>query len=210
MMSAADESSAVRVEERTPTILIVKDMFRPTFCANCGEKIERAEWGIFTSRRFCQVCESEFKGQDLIPRFIVGVGVLIGVLGFGGYLKSGSAPSDAQLVRQPKKFVEQSMSVPQGIPKEPAASAAGPSNSNLAVSASSQNQIPTVSQNVDPPLSAAQKLPKLKAEPVEALYFCGARTAKGTPCKHRVKGSVRCFQHVGMEALIPQDQLRIK
>src|SRR4051812_35164589 len=65
--------------------------FRPSFCAHCGEKIERSDWGVFSSRRFCQVCESEFKGVDLIPRVIVGAGVLAGVLGLGAYIRSGNA-----------------------------------------------------------------------------------------------------------------------
>ena len=82
-------------------------LFRPNFCANCGEKIERADWGIFTSRRFCPVCESEYKGQDLIPRAIVAVGVLIGVFGFGSYLKSGTATSNSLAVRQSAKIMEQ-------------------------------------------------------------------------------------------------------
>src|SRR5262245_18894700 len=80
-------------------------LFRPSFCANCGEKIERTEWRIWTSRRFCQVCETEFKGQDLIPRAVVFVGVFAGVLGVGGYLKSGPGAETAATV-QPKRFAE--------------------------------------------------------------------------------------------------------
>src|SRR3954468_3530522 len=77
--------------------------FRPTFCANCGERIERTDWGILTSRRFCPVCESEFKGQDLIPRVIVIAGLIIGVFGFGSYLRSGSSvdPMTARLAQRP-------------------------------------------------------------------------------------------------------------
>ena len=54
-----------------------------------------ADWGIFTSRRFCPVCETEFKGQDLIPRVIVGLGILTGALGVGSYMKSGTAPANS-------------------------------------------------------------------------------------------------------------------
>ena len=81
-------------------------LFRPSFCANCGEKVERADWGILTSRRFCQVCESEFKGHDLLPRFVVVLGILLGVFGVGSYLNSGTA-SDARVLRQPAKLIEQ-------------------------------------------------------------------------------------------------------
>lgn len=42
------------------------------------------------------------------------------------------------------------------------------------------------------------------------IYACGARTKKGTPCTRRVHGPVRCWQHLGLPAMQPQEQLRIK
>jgi hypothetical protein len=46
---------------------------------------------------------------------------------------------------------------------------------------------------------------------VEAdVYICGARTKKGTPCSRRVHGPVRCWQHKGMPAMLPQEKLLIK
>jgi hypothetical protein len=44
----------------------------------------------------------------------------------------------------------------------------------------------------------------------EEVYTCGARTKKGTPCSRRVHGPVRCWQHKGMSAMLPQEKLRIK
>src|SRR4051812_38655598 len=86
--------------------------FRPNYCANCGEKVERAEWGPLTSRRFCVVCESELKGHDLIPRAIVILGLLVGVLGVGAYMRSGEISGGAVVSRQaarpqPVRTVEQ-------------------------------------------------------------------------------------------------------
>jgi hypothetical protein len=46
--------------------------------------------------------------------------------------------------------------------------------------------------------------------PSEEAYLCGARTKKGTPCSRRVHGPVRCWQHKGMPAMLPQEKLRIK
>jgi hypothetical protein len=43
----------------------------------------------------------------------------------------------------------------------------------------------------------------------ETVYLCGARTKKGTPCSRRVHGPVRCWQHKGASAMLPQDKLRI-
>ena len=176
--------------------------FRPSYCANCGDKIERAEWGILTSRRFCQVCESEFKGWDLLPRFVVGAALLMGLVGLAAYLKSGSPVSESQLIRQPKRLVEQPVSA-----KELPANA--PIAANVAPPAIDENGNQTTSRKIEP-RPAFQAPANPPAEPTEAIYYCGAATAKGTPCKHRVKGNVRCFQHTGMPAILPPGQLRIK
>src|SRR5881394_4028614 len=94
-------------------------LFRPTFCANCGEKIARTHWSVFTSRRFCQVCESEYKGQDLIPRAIVIGGVILGVFGFGSYLRSGT-PSEHVMASFTRKPAEGNK-LPSAVAEKPAA-----------------------------------------------------------------------------------------
>jgi hypothetical protein len=48
------------------------------------------------------------------------------------------------------------------------------------------------------------------ASSTEEIYTCGARTKKGSPCTRRVHGPVRCWQHLGLPAMLPQDQLRIR
>jgi len=48
------------------------------------------------------------------------------------------------------------------------------------------------------------------ATPEEDVYICGARTKKGTPCSRRVHGPVRCWQHKGMPAMLPQEKLLVK
>jgi len=44
----------------------------------------------------------------------------------------------------------------------------------------------------------------------EEIYTCGARTRKGTPCTRRVHGAVRCWQHLGLPPMLPQEQLRVQ
>ena len=166
--------------------------FRPSFCANCGEKIERADWGILTSRRFCQVCETEFKGQDLIPRAIVAGGIVLGIVGFSGYLRSGNAT--------PSPVVQTSQQRPQSHSTERSAT---PAVQAVPEVQSSMVQPKTLAAN------ASNSAPKAKPETEEAAYYCGAETKKGTACTRRVKGNVRCFQHKGMPAMLPADQLRI-
>jgi hypothetical protein len=44
----------------------------------------------------------------------------------------------------------------------------------------------------------------------EAVYICGARTKKGTPCSRRVHQPARCWQHKGMKAMLPAEKLVVK
>lgn len=171
-------------------------LFRPNFCANCGEKIERADWGILTSRRFCPVCESEFKGQDLIPRVVVAVGVLIGIFGIGGYLRSGT-PNVVTLAAKP--IAKQTNQTTAANPP-----ASQPTNIEQPREADVQSSLSA--RTVVSPLTNQQPVQK----PMEEIgYHCGAETKKGTPCSRRVKGNIRCYQHKGMPAIVPPDKLKI-
>lgn len=164
--------------------------FRPKFCANCGEKIERVDWGPLTSRRFCQVCESEFKGQDLIPRAIVGFGLIAGIFGFGSYLKSGMA-SETKVAKLQQPVAAASQTRPTGLPAD------------TTEVANSVQQPKVVAA-----LPVTAEALKGKPETAETQHFCGAETKKGTPCSRRVKGNIRCFQHTGMPAMLSAEKLR--
>lgn len=176
-------------------------LFRPKFCANCGEKIERVEWGLFTSRRFCPVCESEFKGQDMIPRAIVGLGLLIGVFGFGSYLKSGTGTPNSLAIRQPAKIAEKQPPVNMANLQSAVADQATPQTTDASTVLT--KPLPLAAQ---PALNATRKNAAEKDGP---YYYCGAETRKGTPCTRRVKGNTRCYQHQGMPAMLPAEKLKI-
>lgn len=171
-------------------------LFRPNFCANCGEKVERADWGILTSRRFCLVCESEFKGQDLIPRAIVATGILSGIFGIGFYMQSGTRPAAALVAKPPAKQTNQATAA------NPSASQPANVETPRAVDVQSSMSMPRTLGSQP----TGQQVPK----PVEEIgYHCGAETKKGTPCSRRVKGNIRCYQHKGMPAMLPPEKLKI-
>ncbi len=170
--------------------------FRPNYCANCGEKVERAEWGLLTSRRFCVVCESEFKGHDLIPRAVVVGALLVGVLGVGAYMRSGDVSGNAVVPRQMVRTQPQSVK-----PAEP------PAANVASTPRSTETQaVPTAPKALTSQVQVAAAVPRVEAEDV---YICGAETKKGTPCSRRVKGNVRCYQHKGMPAMLPADKLKV-
>ncbi|HEY0765009.1 MAG TPA: hypothetical protein VGD61_21700 [Pyrinomonadaceae bacterium] len=133
--------------------------YRPNFCSECGERIVRLRWRVWTSRRFCDKCSPTFRRTHLLQRVSVAAGVLL----LGILIGRGWRREPAPLVIQRTATVAQ-----QGEP-------------------------PT-----QPPITAEQ------------TYQCGARTKKGTPCSRRVHGPVRCWQHKGQKAMLPQDKLIIK
>jgi hypothetical protein len=173
-------------------------LFKPNFCCNCGVKIERAEWSMLTSRRFCEVCAVEYQGHDWLPRAVVIVGVLIGIFGLGSYM-GGQGP------QQPGVF--------KGVQNEP--------EHKLAVGAKErprikdEERVSSTAREVpgDAPLGMPSGSDLSKEHPRnlsiasdEPVYYCGAMTKKGTPCSRRVKlKGKRCWQHAGQpSALVSQ------
>ena len=58
-------------------------LYRPTFCDACGAKIIRLRWHLWTSRRHCDKCRSQFRQQQwaqsiLAIGMLLSVGMLIG------------------------------------------------------------------------------------------------------------------------------------
>jgi len=138
-------------------------MYRPKFCAECGEKIIRLRWRIWTNRKFCDSCAPRFiREQSLRFGVLLGIVLLVGMT-FGRAMR----PSPPPLI------IHRAQS---------ATLTPGQETSNT-------SSTPTL---------------------VEEVYTCGARTKKGTPCSRRVHGPVRCWQHKGMAAMMPQEKLRIK
>jgi hypothetical protein len=57
--------------------------YRPNFCAECGDKIVRLRWRVWTSQRFCDKCSPRFVMAHVLRRIsaaaaLVFIGVLIG------------------------------------------------------------------------------------------------------------------------------------
>lgn len=165
-------------------------LYKPRFCCNCGEKIERVDWNLLTSRRFCDVCAAENRFFDYGPRIAVAGGILAAVFGLGSVFGSRTA------VLPTENSARQAVSPGQGSPAQ--------SNSKTAEmpaaapQSSSGNGAPA---GIQPPTQQAQMQlsPTMPASPPktdESAYFCGALTKKGTPCSRRVKRKgERCWQH---------------
>lgn len=160
-------------------------MYKPNFCAECGARTERAKWRLWTSRRFCEDCGARFRKRELALPFIIGAALLIAGFAFGRFLRSAPPPLIVQ-----RAAVSPLPDVP--IDLVSGAQAAQSKNSRDASAGS------PAEANSQP------------ATAVENIYICGARTKKGTPCSRRVHGPVRCWQHKGMPAMLPQEKLLVK
>ncbi len=145
-------------------------MYRPNFCAECGEQIVRLKWRLWTSRKFCDVCALRFRKQRIKVPVVVTIVLLI----------AGFVAGRAGRPSSPPLLIERS------------------ANSSL-LSPQQQGKPPTGNSPAPSPATTE-----------EAVYICGARTKKGTPCSRRVHGPVRCWQHKGMRPMLPLEKLLLK
>ena len=168
--------------------------YHPRFCCHCGEKIVRARWTPFTSRRFCDFCAVEQKQHDLIPRAAAVLLLLFGAAGFTAYLSSGksAAVADGQRGAKIKALKNESRS------READAAGTGSSENNVS---HTPNPVPAPSQPNIPAAENKQRVAQGNSS-TETIYYCGAMTKKGTACTRRVKTPGRCWQHLGQPARI--------
>jgi hypothetical protein len=158
-------------------------MYKPNFCAECGTKLLRRRWHFWTSRRFCNDCARRLRKVRLAPALIAALALI----------SAGYVAGRMRRPAPPPLIIERRSDSPLGN----------------GVPAQSTPQSSFAQSGVESKNSAAS--PSASPAGVEELvYTCGARTQKGTPCSRRVHGPVRCWQHKGRPAMLPQEKLLIK
>jgi len=168
--------------------------YRPEFCCDCGEKIERADWRLLTSRRFCDLCATKHQLSELAPKVLIVLVSVLGIVGFANYLQtphaSGPLPAKRGLADRSNTQASPNFKTTEPVLNQ------------------SQNRPPADEANISGPVPVKGKArPDPVADKTEAVYYCGAETRKGTPCTRKVKGNVRCWQHKGMPAILPAAKL---
>ena len=160
-------------------------MYRPNFCCDCGERVVRARWRVWTSRRFCPACVRRFRRASFTSALL-----LVFALGGSGFLLG-------RLARPPRPplVVERGA---LGLVAPPPAADAPP-----ATAAETEGTRARPEPAYGPDGSANER----PTDPEEVVYVCGARTKKGTPCQRRVRGPGRCWQHRGLPAVLPPSKL---
>jgi hypothetical protein len=181
-------------------------LFRPSFCCNCGERVDRSEWRLWTSRRFCELCSTDFTLQELVPKLVLALAAVVSIVGITNYLIGGPGRRPLVITR-----------AADGSNVQTRADASKPANSTQNQDSREVKQnlasVPTTDEHPAPRSLAAvspREPPERPVqEPGEPIYFCGAETKKGTPCSRKVKGNVRCWQHSGMPAMLPPEKLLV-
>jgi hypothetical protein len=68
--------------------------YRPNFCSECGEKIVRLRWRLWTSRRFCDKCRARFTRTQLGRAAFAAIVLLV----FGVFIGRGTRQRPSPLV----------------------------------------------------------------------------------------------------------------
>lgn len=189
-------------------------LYTPKYCCECGGEIENYTRKILTSRRFCENCENDFKGQKFFPLIWIGLGLLGIIYGFGSYLKKSDKPvnllTTSSLGNASNKTgnpenksnsqVRENVNV-QLSTRENAANNAGNQINAAKVSGDAERKSRETGQNANQGKQNSVS---------EAVYICGAETKKGTACLRRVRGGGRCWQHKDQPAILPPSELVLK
>jgi hypothetical protein len=155
-------------------------MYKPNFCAECGEQIIRARWHIWTSKRFCSECGRRLRSLRATVPLLAGVVVFSVGLIAGRALRP--APPPMVLIQGQTSGTPVTKNSPDAKPSSEPRPVYGPDGT--------ANERPT--------------------EADEVVSICGARTKKDTPCSRRVRGTGRCWQHKGMPAMLPPAKLIVE
>jgi hypothetical protein len=162
-------------------------MYRPNFCAECAAKIVRLRWRPWTNRKFCERCSPRFAKEQMIRVVITGAALFLFGLAVG---RAARPPAPPLLIEHDQASPPLLTSTSQNLPNTTSGMATATDESGVNAGAGD----PSTSQSAL----------------TDVVYMCGARTKKGTPCTRRVHGPVRCWQHKGMPAMLPQDKLSVK
>ncbi len=188
-------------------------LYKPKFCCQCGEEIQRVDWNLRTSRRFCELCETEFTVYEWMPKIGLGIGLILGIFFIGSFFLTADKTENA-FPAKPLNGSPQNRDLPDQkkgkqlgeIPVDQT------QNGNLSATPSGQTQTNSQAAVVNQGLERkkqAESIQSRQTDKKEPVYFCGAETKKGTPCSRRVKGGGRCWQHEGKTAMLPENQLSI-
>jgi hypothetical protein len=177
--------------------------YKPKYCSQCAEKIERIDWQPWHSRRFCELCATDLGINERVSLFLPYVFIVILLAVLANFWRT----PEKNLNVAPNQFISKTQNNAANETNRANQTTQASSNSSvqsLSASNFSAKQPKTVTATTQNPQTNSIENPAQ-----EAVYFCGAPTKKGTPCSRRVKGGGRCWQHIGQKAMLPQEKLLV-
>ena len=68
-------------------------MYKPNFCAECGERVERERWRWWSSRRFCRLCEARFGRRRFAAPLVAALALVAAGFVAGRLLRPTAPPA---------------------------------------------------------------------------------------------------------------------
>jgi len=96
-----------RIDYNAKTLSLLTN-YRPNFCSECGAKIVRLRWRVWTSRRFCDECCARLGKTQRWQRALMITGLLV----FGILIGRGFKREPPPLVIQRAAAIQSSTSTP--------------------------------------------------------------------------------------------------
>lgn len=184
--------------------------YQGKYCCECGTRIERVEQNIFTSRKFCELCETDYKFEKLLKVAAIGILFVFGIVGISNVM---FRPDENLVVTDNSKVETITENTGHSLKGHKLADKdadrekgldSGQNEVSADKSAARQNLVPERNSTINKSVKVVQK------SSAGAVYYCGAETKKGTPCSRKMKGGGRCWQHEGREAMLPEKDLLVK
>ena len=136
--------------------------YKPKHCCQCGEKIDRIDWKPWTSRRFCELCETEFGIYKWLSRGLFGVGLFLGLFSIGSYLQKDDKPLNVA----PKQTVSGVPNTKSVVEQTNASQVS--TNNAVHTLAQSSNSAAQIKSSTVPEKFVSAKSPSLSPKPVKS------------------------------------------
>jgi hypothetical protein len=171
--------------------------YQPNYCNHCGEKVERTDWKLWTSSRFCENCETALRKTEWLPKAgLASIAAIGAIYGFGSYLKSPEKPTGIVA----NQFTVSTSNKIQTAKNEQVLTNSNVQNATVKPTVQNNNGSPNQAKTqTTAPRQNGSETPQIAES--ETVYFCGAQTKKGTSCTRKVKRPERCWQHEGLPAM---------
>ena len=77
---------------KEPHNVSILTLYRPNFCCECGAKIVRLRWNVWSSRKFCGACQPHFRKEHWLQPGIAIVALLFLGIMFGRAMRPAPPP----------------------------------------------------------------------------------------------------------------------